>query len=86
MQASQKNEDNHNRLLRQVQRRIDEGVSAESDRVLEQQVMHALKAAIGSADILVLVTHKAEMLELTDRLMVVANHQVVMDGPKAQVL
>ena len=60
--------------------------TASMDRVLEQQVMHALKAAIGPKDTLVLVTHKAEMLELTDRLMVVANHQVVMDGPKAQVL
>jgi ATP-binding cassette subfamily C protein LapB len=60
--------------------------TASMDRGLEQQVMHALKAAIGPADTLVLVTHKAEMLDLTDRLMVVANHQVVMDGPKAQVL
>jgi adhesin transport system membrane fusion protein len=60
--------------------------TASMDRGLEQQVMHALKAAIGPSDTLVLVTHKAEMLELTDRLMVVANHQVVMDGPKAQVL
>jgi ABC-type cobalamin/Fe3+-siderophores transport system ATPase subunit/multidrug efflux pump subunit AcrA (membrane-fusion protein) len=60
--------------------------TASMDRVLEQQVMHALKAAIGPKDTLVLVTHKAEMLDLTDRLMVVANHQVVMDGPKAQVL
>jgi ATP-binding cassette subfamily C protein LapB len=60
--------------------------TASMDRGLEQQVMLALKAAIGPADTLVLVTHKAEMLELTDRLLVVANHQVVMDGPKAQVL
>jgi adhesin transport system membrane fusion protein len=56
------------------------------DRVLEQQVMHALKAAIGPADTLVLVTHKAEMFDLVDRLLVVANQQLVMDGPKAQVL
>jgi ATP-binding cassette subfamily C protein LapB len=34
----------------------------------------------------VLVTHKAEMLELVDRIIVVANQQVLMDGPKAQVL
>jgi ABC-type bacteriocin/lantibiotic exporter with double-glycine peptidase domain len=26
------------------------------------------------------------MLQLVDRILVVANHQVVMDGPKAQVL
>jgi len=35
---------------------------------------------------LVLVTHKPELLQLVDRLIVIANHQVVMDGPKDRVL
>lgn len=60
--------------------------TASMDRALEQQVMQALRAAIGPLDTLVLVTHKGEMLELVDRVMVVANQQVVLDGPKAQVL
>ena len=60
--------------------------TASMDRGLEQQVTYALKAAIGPANTLVLVTHKEEMFDLVDRLIVVANQQVVIDGPKAQVL
>jgi ATP-binding cassette subfamily C protein LapB len=60
--------------------------TASMDRGLEIQVTQALKHAIRPTDTLVLVTHKAEMLELVDRIIVVANQQVLMDGPKAQVL
>ncbi len=60
--------------------------TASMDRGLELQVTQALKASIKPLDTLVLVTHKGEMLDLVDRLIVVANHQVVLDGPKAQVL
>jgi ATP-binding cassette subfamily C protein LapB len=60
--------------------------TASMDRGLELQVTQALKAAIRPADTLVLVTHKGEMLELVDRIIVIANQQVVLDGPKAQVL
>ena len=42
-----------------------------------------LSLAVG---IYLLVTHKAELLEVVDRLIVIANHQIVMDGPKQQVL
>ena len=35
---------------------------------------------------LLLVTHKAPMLELVERLMVVENGRVIMDGPKGKVL
>jgi ATP-binding cassette subfamily C protein LapB len=35
---------------------------------------------------LVLVTHKADLLQLVDRIIVVANNQIVMDGEKQQVL
>jgi ATP-binding cassette subfamily C protein LapB len=73
-------------FLRQPRIWLLDEPTASMDRVLEQQVMHALKAAIGPADTLVLVTHKAEMFDLVDRLLVVANQQLVMDGPKAQVL
>jgi adhesin transport system outer membrane protein len=45
-QASQKNEDTHNRLLGQVQRRIDEGVSADSDRVLALGRLDAVRAEL----------------------------------------
>lgn len=60
--------------------------TASMDRSLELQVTRALKQALGPDHTLVLVTHKAEMLELVDRVIVIARHQVVMDGPKAQVL
>ena len=33
-----------------------------------------------------LVTHKADLLQLVDRIIVVANNQIVMDGEKQQVL
>jgi ABC-type bacteriocin/lantibiotic exporter with double-glycine peptidase domain len=33
-----------------------------------------------------MVTHKADMLELVDRVIVVANHKIVLDGPKDQVM
>jgi ABC-type multidrug transport system ATPase subunit len=73
-------------FLRQPRIWLLDEPTASMDRGLEQQVTQALKAAIGNTDTLVLVTHKAEMFDLVDRLIVVANQQVVMDGPKALVL
>lgn len=60
--------------------------TASMDRNLEAQVTDALRGALTPASTLVLVTHKAEMLDLVDRLIVVAGHKIVLDGPKAQVL
>jgi ATP-binding cassette subfamily C protein LapB len=60
--------------------------TASMDRALDLQVTQALKASIRPTDTLVLVTHKGEMLELVERVIVIANQQVVLDGPKAQVL
>jgi ATP-binding cassette subfamily C protein LapB len=60
--------------------------TASMDRALELQVTAALRAAMSPDRTLLLVTHKPEMLELVDRLIVVANQQVILDGPKAQVL
>jgi ATP-binding cassette subfamily C protein LapB len=60
--------------------------TASMDRNLEQQVTQALKQSLRSEDTLVLVTHKGELLELVDRLIVIANHQIVLDGPKHEVL
>jgi ATP-binding cassette subfamily C protein LapB len=60
--------------------------TASMDRNLELHVTEALKISLQRQDTLVLVTHKGELLELVDRLIVIANHQVVLDGPKAQVL
>lgn len=60
--------------------------TASMDRGLELHVTLALKKTIRSTDTLVLVTHKGEMLELVDRIIVIAKQQVVLDGPKSEVL
>lgn len=60
--------------------------TASMDRNLEQVVTQALRQALEPQTTLVLVTHKVEMLELVDRLIVIANHEVILDGPKAHVL
>ncbi|MDH4215742.1 MAG: ATP-binding cassette domain-containing protein, partial [Gallionella sp.] len=60
--------------------------TASIDRSLEQQVTTALRQSLKTEDTLILVTHKAEMLELVDRIIVIADHQIILDGPKALVL
>jgi len=60
--------------------------TASLDRNSEVQVVSALAQTLKPQDTLVLVTHKTEMLEVVDRLIVIANHQIIMDGPKQQVL
>jgi len=60
--------------------------TASLDRALELQVIAAMRKALKDGDTLVLVTHKPEMLQLVDRLLVVANHRIMMDGPRDAVL
>jgi len=60
--------------------------TASMDNNLEIQVRESLKTAIKPEHTLVLVTHKPDMLALVDRIIVVANQTIVMDGPKAEVL
>lgn len=60
--------------------------TASLDRNLEITVMQALGKTLRDKDTLVLVTHKPEMLALVNRIIVVANHQIIMDGPKNEVL
>ena len=60
--------------------------TASMDRNLELHITKALKSVIRPSDTLILVTHKGEMLELVERVIVIANHQVILDGPKLQVL
>ena len=60
--------------------------TASLDRNAEVQVIAALKSALSAEDTLILVTHKMEMLEVVDRLLVIVDHQVIMDGPRQQVL
>jgi ATP-binding cassette subfamily C protein LapB len=60
--------------------------TASLDRNTEVQVTAALRGALRLEDTLIIVTHKPEMLQLVDRLIVIANHQVMLDGPKGDVL
>ncbi len=64
---------------------LDEPTSS-VDGNSERQITKLLQQSIKPQHTLVLVTHKPDMLQLVDRILVVANHQVVMDGPSAQVL
>ena len=60
--------------------------TASMDRSLEQLIIGALRAAMRPTDTLFLVTHKPELLSLVDRIIVVANQKIVLDGPKDAVL
>lgn len=60
--------------------------TASLDRNLELQLIGAMKRTLKSEDNLVLVTHKPEMLELVDRLIVIGGAQVILDGPRDAVL
>jgi ATP-binding cassette, subfamily C, bacterial LapB len=73
-------------FLRQPQIWLLDEPTASMDRALENHVLQALKNRLSPKDTLVLVTHKPELLELVDRLIVIAGHQVVLDGPKALVI
>ena len=64
---------------------MDEPTAA-MDRQLAEHVTNAFKQALRPLDTLILVTHKPEMLALVDRLVVIAKHEIVLDGPKQQVL
>jgi ATP-binding cassette subfamily C protein LapB len=73
-------------FLRQPRIWLLDEPTASMDRNLEAQVTDALRQALAPSTTLVLVTHKADMLELVERVIVVADHKIVLDGPKAQVL
>jgi ATP-binding cassette subfamily C protein LapB len=64
---------------------LDEPTSA-MDRQTEQKLIQAFSQTLRPTDTLVMTTHKHELLALADRLIVVANHEIVLDGPKDKVL
>lgn len=60
--------------------------TASMDSGSETKVLQAFHQTLTDDDTLVLVTHKPELLQLVDRIIVIANNQLVMDGAKNQVL
>jgi len=73
-------------FLRQPKIWLLDEPSASLDRTLEIQLISALKKTLKQDDTLVLVTHKPEMLQLVDRVIVFANQQISLDGPRDAVL
>jgi ATP-binding cassette subfamily C protein LapB len=60
--------------------------TASLDKGIEQRVIQVLKQRLRPEDTLVMVTHKSELLELVDRVIVIAQHQIVLDEPKLSAL
>lgn len=60
--------------------------TASMDQQTADKCMAALNQAIKPEHTLVLVTHNLQLLNFVDRLIVVANNRVVLDGPKDQVI
>ena len=60
--------------------------TASMDEQTEQRCIQVLHQAIKPEHTLVLVTHKPALLALTSRLIVIGNHQIILDGPRDQVI
>jgi len=52
----------------------------------EQRIIQMLAETLKPTDTLILVTHKPELLVLVQRLMIVAQNKVALDGPRDEVL
>lgn len=52
----------------------------------EQRVLQALQAKLRPEDTLVLVTHKLQLLNMVQRVIVMANGRIVLDGPTQDVI
>ena len=64
---------------------LDEPTAA-LDQESEEQALRAIVGSLSPEDTLVLVTHKLQLLNLVQRVLVVVNGQIVLDGPTAAVL
>ncbi|MDN3453511.1 MULTISPECIES: type I secretion system permease/ATPase [unclassified Psychrobacter] len=60
--------------------------TASMDNRQELQCINALSKEFGSGSTIIVATHKMPLLQLVDRIIIMDNQQVVMDGPKARVL
>lgn len=60
--------------------------TASMDRKLERQIILALQGQLSNQDTMILVTHKMEMVQLVERIIVIAKGTIAIDGPRDQVL
>lgn len=73
-------------FLRQPKVWLLDEPTASIDRTFELKVTAALRQNIKPDNTLVLITHKPEMLSLVDRVIVVVDNKIMLDGPKEPVL
>ena len=60
--------------------------TASMDNRQELQCIDVLRKEFGDGQTLIVATHKMPLLQLVDRIIIMDNQKIVMDGPKAQVL
>ncbi len=60
--------------------------TASMDNRQELQCIDVLKKEFGQGQTLIVATHKMPLLQLVDRIIIMDNQKIVMDGPKTQVL
>lgn len=60
--------------------------TANLDDAVEGAALSAIAAQLGTSSTLVVVTHKMRLLSLVNRVIVVVNGQIALDGPTAEVL
>ena len=56
------------------------------DEVSEKQFIHHLKGWLGQQRTLIVATHRLPILELVDRIIVLENGKIIMDGPRDTIL
>lgn len=60
--------------------------TASMDNRQEQRCLQVLHRELQNGQTMIVSTHKTALLQLVDRIIIMDNHQVIMDGPKAAVL
>ena len=56
------------------------------DAELEARVMHSVLTTLPASTTVVLVTHKASLLRLVDRVIVMDQGRILMDGARSEIL
>lgn len=73
-------------LLRKPRFWLLDEPTASLDRQSEQRLIQVLSNSLQSSDTLLLVTHKPELLVLAERVIVIAQGRIALDGPRQAVL
>lgn len=60
--------------------------TASMDEQTERRCIHVLQEAMKSDNTMILVTHKPALLAMVNRLIVISGHQIILDGPRDNVI